>query len=840
MDDQRDARERTRRGKSPPTNLPSVRGSLIGREHELATARGLLLRADVGLLTVTGAGGSGKTRLALQLAADVLDHFEDGVSFVSLAEVSDPGLVGSTIARTLGLREGGDGSILDSLLHHIRSRNMLLLLDNFEQVLPAGELVARMLAASPRLKILVTSRAVLQVRGEHEFVVPPLALPNLRSVPGHEELVRNPAVALFVERASAVRPSFRLTDGHAPAVAEIVVRLDGLPLAIELAAARLRVISPGEILAKLDRRLPLLTSGTRDMPSRQRTLRDAIAWSYDLLPEPEQRLFRRLAVFVGGVSLEAAGSVTIAGEVQSDLEVLDGVTSLVEKSLLRQVEQGDGRSRFVMLETIREYGLERLDASGEAADLRRRHAGYYIGMAERGALELWGAEEGTWLRRLECEHDNLRAALARAGDDAESAELALRLAAALQWFWYARGYLTEGRRWLRDLLAESASAPLPVRACALVGLGLVEQELGEYQQAAAHLDESRTLYRLAGDGRGMAWSGGILGLVALRKGHYEAAATRFHEALALARDAGSAWLVACTHYWLGQLAEARGETEAAGSHFETASSSWDRLGVRVGFCRSLAHSGVLAHARGETAQAVPLLERSLALARDAGDAAGLMFALDGLGQVLHARGDDGRAVACFREGLTRARDAGSRRYVALATQRLGQVALSRGDLERAARLFGAAEALREAMHMPIPIAEHVAYDRILARLKATLDDATWRSTVAEGRAMVWEKAIEYALGESTLPARPTNGAGDRRATDARSSLTPREHEVAALIARGYTNRQVADTLVITERTAETHARNVREKLGVRTRSGIAAWATAHGLVSGTAPREAPA
>ena len=443
-----------------PNNLPMQATAFIGREQQLQTVRTSLLREDTRLLTLTGPGGTGKTRLALQAAADVLDSFPDGVYFVALASVTDPDLVASTIAQALDVREVAGRSIATSLGDTLRQKRLLLVLDNFEQVVEAAPTVAELLGSATDLKILVTSRFVLHVYGERELSVPPLALPDRRTAPSAAHLAQFEAVRLFVDRAQAARADFALVDENASAVAEICQRLDGLPLAIELAAARVRALPPRAMLQRMERRLPLLTGGARDLPARQQTLRGAIAWSYDLLEPDEQALFRRLAVF-RGCTLETAETVcagdpprpgaTSVALPPLDLLILDGIESLVEKSLLRQEEASDGQPWYRMLETVREYALERLEESGEAAAVHRRHALAALRLAETAEAGLYGLEHGTWFKRLEQEHDNLRAAIEWC-QERRYAEPALRLAVALWWFWSAHGHIGEGRERLSDLL----------------------------------------------------------------------------------------------------------------------------------------------------------------------------------------------------------------------------------------------------------------------------------------------------------------------------------------------------------------------------------------------------
>jgi predicted ATPase/class 3 adenylate cyclase len=523
-------------------NLPVQPTSLIGREKELAALLNILQRKEVRLLTLTGPGGTGKTRLGLQIAAELIDGFADGVYFVNLAHLSDPTLVVSTIAKTLGLKETGEQPLHDLLKGYLRDKHLLLLLDNFEQVASAALQVADLLATCPQLKIIVTSRAVLHVRGEQEFPVPPLAVPDPTRVSDLIALSHYEAVELFVSRAQAVKPEFQLSKTNAPTIAEICARLDGLPLAIELAAARIKLLPPQALLARLGRPFAVLTGGPHDAPARHQTLRNTIAWSYNLLEAQEQRLFRQLATFVGGCTLEAIEAVCTVLETSiPTIEIVDSVTSLIDKSILQQTEQESEQPRLVMLETIREYGLEALETSGEMEATRQAHALYYLAMAEKAEPELVGPEQAVWLERLEQEHDNLRAALEWSlgpGENGHRREIALRLGGALRRFWIVYGHWSEGRSFLERALEESKGVSASVQANALITAANLANMQTDNDRAEALAEKSRALYQELEDTQGIALSLRQLAVVAARRGKLTEERMLNEEALALFREVG--------------------------------------------------------------------------------------------------------------------------------------------------------------------------------------------------------------------------------------------------------------------------------------------------------------
>src|SRR5947209_1219239 len=523
-----------------PNNLPIQPTPFIGREREVAAVTRLLRQPDVRLVTLSGPGGVGKTRLALHVAAELCDDFIDGVFLVALAPVAAAEQVVPAIAQTLGISESSDLPLFSLLEAALKGKQLLLLLDNFEQVVEAAVMLADLLAACPRLKIAVTSRMGLHVRAEHEFVVPPLSVPTLKHLPDVRTLSHYEAVALFIERAQTTKPDFSVTNANAPAVAAICAHLDGLPLAIELAAARVKHFSPQTLLARLEQGLSVLSGGARDLPARQQTLRGAIAWSYDLLSPEEQQLFRHLAVFVDGWSLEAAEAICQArGGLAEDM--LEGMASLVDKSLLRQEEQAEGETRFWMLQTLREFGLEQLARSGELEATRQAHAEYYLWLAEEAQPSLRATEQGRWMARLEQEHENLRAALfwllaqARIGSDRskQQAEQPLRFCNALSWFWSTRGYIREGQAVLEQALPLRRSVSVPVQAKTFYTAAELAFLLDDLERTERLGSESLHLFRELGDKAGMAGALFLLGSSAWARGEYTPARRQLEEAAPL-------------------------------------------------------------------------------------------------------------------------------------------------------------------------------------------------------------------------------------------------------------------------------------------------------------------
>jgi predicted ATPase/DNA-binding CsgD family transcriptional regulator len=778
--------------------LPTPLTSLIGRGAEVRAVVDLIQQPYPRLLTLTGPGGAGKTRLALAASARLLDRFVDGVFFVDLSALRDPTLVPSTIAQSLGVHETGDEALIQTVQRHLTQRSALLVLDNFEQLLPAATTVATLLHACPRLKVLVTSRAALRLSGEHELPVPPLAVPDLRQLPEIDALTQYEAVALFLQRAQAVRPDFQVTTANAAVIAELCARLDGLPLAIELAAARVKLLSPQALLARLGNRLSLLTGGARDRPARQQTLRGTIDWSYELLAPGVQRLFTQLAVFAGGASLESIEAVCDVGTNLS-ASVLDGLSSLADESLLRQAESTTGERHFDMLETIREYALERLEASGEAEVIRERHARHYLSLVEAAEAGLKGPEQRAWLERLALENDNARAALAWALQR-QDATLALRLAGALGPYWQIHDHLTEGQAWLEQALALDAETPPDVRARGLTAGGGLAFLRGDTARAVSWQQESIGLWRQLGDTAGMAAALHNLARAVHYQARYDEAARLYHETLALRRQ----------------------------------------IDDRRGLAATLNSLGVLNRDRGDDPAARALYEESLALYRDLQDLWGQALLLNNMARITRDANDLPGTHALCVESLDLFSALGDKHGITWVVSNLAIVAERQGAASRAAQLTGATEAVREtlgAAPLSLSPGERAIYEASISHVRAELGAATFASLQAAGRAMSLDEILAFARANAerpaapitmapapVVPAAPQNVAPAPTAPSTRPSpLTRRELQVAALVARGLTNRQIAAELVISEGTVGVHLEHIFGKLELRSRAQLAAW-----------------
>jgi len=775
--------------------------SFIGRERELAAIKRLL--AQTRLLTLSGPPGTGKTRLALAVAAGANSQFTDGVTIVPLAPVTDPALVAATIAQALGARELRGRPLLESLRGHLHTRHFLLVLDNFEQVLPAATLVTDLLTSCPKLTVLVTSRALLQLQGEQTFAVPPLTLPARESRPTLETALQSEAVQLFVDRARATRHDFVLTEQDAAAVAEVCHRLEGLPLAIELAAARVRLLPPRTLLARLagagragslaeptPSPLHLLTGGPQDVPARQRTLHGAIIWSYGLLTTPERRLFNRLSVFSGGWTLEAA-EASCAGDGLAVADVLQVLTQLVEKSLVH-VEQPpvDDRpeARFRVLELLREFGRERLLVSGEADLVRTRHAEYYLLLAEQAASESSRLGWAVRLERLGHAYENVRAALAWYVDRGEAAR-GLRLAGAMWSYWLFRGPASEGWQWIDRLLhLPGADAPTRERAKALRAAGLLAQARGDDLAARALLAESLDVAREVDDRPGVADALSALGNMARMEGGYATARSYLEEAVAIRRGLGPP------------------ERAHLGS--------------------ALCLLGMVAFAEGG-GEAVSLLEEGLAIGREYGDVLTVSSALNGLIEAAMAKGDYEAARSRLAESLHIRQEMRDQWTVAWDLELGATLAAIKEQPERAIRLASAAAAVRAASGTPLPVVEETRLQARLAPAYRALSESAAATAWAEGQAMSLDQAIAYALGAENAASLDRGAPIPAGVGRDSASLTPREREVASLLAQGLSDREIAAALVISERTAQTHVANILSKVGLRSRTQIAAWVHNH-------------
>jgi len=783
--------------------LPSSLTSLVGRADDTAAAVALL-RGDTRLLVLTGPGGVGKTRLAMAVAAALEPEFSDGIAFVSLAQITDANLVAPAIAAALGVRDGDARTDLTRVLEAIRSRHLLIILDTFEQVSDAAPILVDLLSAAPRVKALVTSRASLLVRGAREFSVPPLLLPMVGETVDPEALARYPATALFVARATDVRADLTITPTTAAAIVEICVRLDGLPLAFELAAARGNVLSPPALLNRLERRLTLLTGGGRDLPARQQTLRDTIAWSYDLLTAEQQSVFRGLAVFCGGCTVEAAETVLAAATADSTgpvspnaVPILDELTALVGHSLVRRVDGAAGETRLTLLDTIREFALDQLETQqpGQSERTRRAHASWFTALAEEVGSQLHGSTQHAWFARLAAERANLRAALGWLADQDDWLGC-LRLAGALWEFWWFGGHSWEGSAWLTRALANVQDAPVALQARALEGAAYLAHGVNAMDAAIPLLEDCQRLYEALGDLRG----------------------------------AGAA------RYMLGVVAEDRGDYARATELLTEAAAMAGRAGDRRGKAFAMLHLGMVTYGRNDFSGAVAYVEQGIALAQEIGSDAGSFFGTYCLALVAVDSGDLPRAAANYRDIIGWLRTSGvfgdqwPRRGIDAAGRTLNGIATLAAAArlpELAVRLFAAAAADHAAIGSAPALPERTGFDRALETVRSTLAPETFAAAWATGQAMPPSTAltdIEAVLetaGAAPAPAIPTRSET--------AGLTEREIEVLRLLVEGLTDREIAQRLFISPRTAMRHVANILGKLDANTRTAAVTYALRQGL-----------
>ncbi|MFL5665996.1 MAG: protein kinase domain-containing protein [Ktedonobacteraceae bacterium] len=858
-------------------NLPVPLTPLIGREQELQTVRTRLMRPEVRLLTISGTPGVGKTRLALALAAEVQKEFAQGVCCVSLSAISDPDLLVPIIMQDLDLQESLDLSPFEHLIDFLREKRLLLLLDNFEHLLPAASLLAELLSACQHLKILVTSRAALHLQGEYEFVVPPLAIPDLHQLTSVEDLSHVDAVALFLQSAEAINHEFKMTRDNAAAIAKICVRLGGLPLAIELAAARIKLFSPQALLARLEHGLEVLIGGKQNVPSHQLNLRKTIAWSYDHLSSEEQTLFRRLAVFAGAFSLEAAEAVApVSGNMS--IPVLDGITALIDKSLLKQKEEGP-ELHLYFLEFIREYGLECLVARGEREQACNAHAQYYLAFAERAEPALIGASQALWLARLEQEYGNIRAALQWLLERQER-DAALRLPTALLQFWVRRGRMSEGLSFLEQALAapheDDSERTNQVRAKALQAAGILAFRQHNPERTHVYIEASLQLFRHLEDKLGIAVSIYFLGCITFISGEVKVGWNMAQEGLALSREIGAnntsaeillamgvgalfsgeyvqahelltesqalykeeedVWGSAFALHYLGLVAFAQGDPGQARRLSEQSLASFRQLAMPWPATEVLAVQALEVLALGGEDMARALLEEALSLVQQRANTEEMVRVLCGLGYLAWRQGNLAQARTLFEESIKRMQGRvlipRIKWVVASCLEGLGAIAVANEQVKWAIQLFAAAATARAAYGYYSPLGiEQPAHDRILAEAREKLGEKAYSAAWAEGQVMTPQQALS-AEAQTLLDAEvnPTPAARPKPAPVTPMRLTARESEVLDLLARGLSNKQIAVQLVLSHFTVNTHVQSIYGKLGVNSRSEATRFAVEHHLV----------
>jgi predicted ATPase/DNA-binding CsgD family transcriptional regulator len=846
-----------------PYGTPSPLSPLIGRREEIAAALALLADPDVRLLTMIGPGGIGKTRLALRVAADISDDFADGVLFVSLAAIRDPAFVIPAIAHAAGLPESTDEA---GLVAHFANLELLLLLDNFEQIVTAAPVVARLLEQCPALKVITTSRMPLHLQGEQRFPVAPLSLPA-KGAATLESLRGSDAVDLFVQRVRAIRPNLNLTERDAPVAAEICQRLDGLPLALELAAARTNVLSLPALLARLTDRLHLLVGDHPDRPERLRTMRLAIDWSYDLLPPLEQAIFRRAAVFAGGSSLDALETVVGRTGITTHA-FLDSVSRLVDHSLMHREDTPNGESRIAMLATLCEYGVEQMCALDEETAARDAHAAYFLELAEGGEAKLTGPGQTDWLEQLEIEQDNLRAALAWALQRGDP-ETALRISASIWRFWSTRGRMTEGRDWVERALSASETIADPIRLRGFIAAAFLASDAKDFNAAVGWFRRSIALAESLGERMQLAKALDGLGTTTHALGDFAAAAEYHERAAHIGEELGDQRMLAITTANLGTLDYHLGDLEAAGRRWETCRRIVHELGDAQGEALMSSNLAALAVMQSDYERAEALLRETIAVVRDFGNQLLLSDNLVNLGDIHQVTGDLNGAMARYNEATAILQEADDAYRLAVLNVRIAKIVFAQGDPARslelfsgsvreltrigdqfglaesveelalimvqdpdariAARLYGAVAALRARIGAPRREPEIPAYEAAAAKLRAALGDVGFREAMASGELMTADELVSF-VGSIPRPSAKIRPPAIAPVEPERARLSSRELDVLRLVAAGYSSREIADALFISPRTATTHVEHILAKLGVNSRSAAVAVAMREGLV----------
>jgi predicted ATPase/class 3 adenylate cyclase/DNA-binding NarL/FixJ family response regulator len=817
-----------------PNNLPRQLTSFIGREREMAEVKRLLSEAY--LVTLTGIGGSGKTRLALQIAAEVVDRYLDGAWCVQFASLSEALLVPQAVASALGIREQRGRSLMDVLLDNLRHKGLLLVLDNVEHLVSAcASLADTLLRGCAGLRILVTSREPLRIEGEHIYPVPPLSLPSPGTLLPASTLAHSEAIQLFVDRAVSAHPSFVLTEQNATAILQICRRLDGIPLALELAAAQVRTLSVERIVTRLDDQFRLLTDGRRTALPRHQTLRATMDWSYELLTEPERLLYRRLAIFGGTFSLDAAEAVC-SGRDLAESAIIDLLAHLVEKSLI-VAGQGAGEVRYHLLEPARQYALGKLQETAEASDVGARHRDYFLALAEQGHLGLASAERMSWQARIESDHDNIRTAL-RWSIDHHALEEATRLGASMARFWASRGLLNEGMAWLAELRKHEDQVSPRTRAGLLSGAGLVAFEIGEQRAAAEVTDHALAIFQQLGDRPGIEVCLRLLGLAELEIGNYERAAALLDEAAKLPRGRGDGEAEAEALRQRGYLAVKQGDYALATETLERSLAAVRQTGKQRSIGFAIGHLAQAYFYQGQSDRAIAMLMEALDRLRAVEHGTGTAYFLNLLGLALLQKGDRQGSAKAYRSCLSLAGETGYRWAIAQGLMGIGALSTSKGEPALGTRLLAAAEALLTKIDYVIPSSERIYMERLADSLRRSMPPDEFEKASSQGRRMSMEQAVEsaqLALSDAedapdSLPTRHAPAGNSNRSTllairrkKWSPALSRREQEVAVLVAQGCTNREIAETLAIAEKTANAHVQNIFNKLGFNSRAQIAAW-----------------